>query len=85
MAVTARKSRNLGIDLMRAMAMFFVICLHILGQGGLIAHAEPDSGKFYFLKFLQILSSFFILPCICHPLKTDANSFFKEMENTIVK
>lgn len=56
MAVTARKSRNLGIDLMRAMAMFFVICLHILGQGGLIAHAEPDSGKFYFLKFLQILS-----------------------------
>lgn len=37
------------------------------------------------LKSLQILSSFFILPCICHPLKTDANSFFKEMENTIVK
>lgn len=56
MAVTAKKSRNLGIDLMRAMAMFFVICLHILGQGGLVAHAEPGSGKFYILNLLQILS-----------------------------
>ena len=56
MAVTAKNSRNLGIDLMRAMAMFFVICLHILGQGGLIAHAEPGSGKFYALSLLQILS-----------------------------
>ena len=37
------------------------------------------------LKSFQILSSFFILPCICHPLKTDANSFFKEMENIIMK
>lgn len=56
MAVTAKKTRNLGIDLMRALAMFFVICLHLLGQGGLIAHAEPGSGKFYFLTLLQILS-----------------------------
>lgn len=29
------------------------------------------------LKSLQILLSFFILPCICHPLKTDAKSFLK--------
>ena len=55
MAVAEKNSRNLGIDLMRAMAMFFVICLHILGQGGLIAHTEPGGGKFYILKFLQIL------------------------------
>ena len=48
--------RNPGIDLMRAMAMFFVICLHLLGQGGLIAHAEPGSGKFYILNLMQILS-----------------------------
>ena len=56
MAVTAKNTRNLGIDLMRAMAMFFVICLHILGQGGLVANTDPGSGKFYVLKFLQILS-----------------------------
>ena len=57
MPVTAKSSRNLGIDLMRAMAMFFVICLHILGQGGLVAHAEPGSGKYDCLVLLQILSS----------------------------
>ena len=51
-----RPERNLGIDLMRAMAMFFVICLHLLGQGGLISHAEPGSVKFYILNLLQILS-----------------------------
>ena len=56
MAVTAKSSRNPGIDLMRALAMFFVICLHLLGQGGLIAHADPGSGKFYILTLLQILS-----------------------------
>ena len=56
MAVTAKNTRNLGIDLMRAMAMFFVICLHILGQGGLVANTDPGSGEFYVLKFLQILS-----------------------------
>lgn len=56
MAVTAKNSRNLGIDLMRAMAMFFIICLHIMGQGGLIANAVPGSGKYYFLTVLQILT-----------------------------
>ena len=56
MAVTAKSSRNPGIDLMRAMAMFFVICLHLLGQGGLIAYAEPGSVRFYILTLLHILS-----------------------------
>ena len=48
--------RNLGIDLMRAMAMFFVICLHILEQGGLVAHTVQGSGKYYLLVWMQILS-----------------------------
>ena len=56
MEETVKRSRNLGIDLMRAMAMFFVICLHILGQGGLVDHADPGSGKYYVLSLLQILS-----------------------------
>ena len=51
-----RPERNPGIDLMRAIAMFFVICLHFVEQGGLIAHADPGSGKYYFLIFIQILS-----------------------------
>ena len=57
MAATEKCSRNLGIDLMRAMAMFFVICIHILGQGGLVGHAVPGSGKEYFLVLLQILTN----------------------------
>lgn len=56
MAVTAKNTRNLGIDLLRALSMFFVICLHLLGQGGIIENAGIGSGKYYFLSFLQILS-----------------------------
>ena len=31
-----KNSRNLGIDLLRGLAMFFVIILHFIGQGGLL-------------------------------------------------
>lgn len=31
--------RNYGIDLLRLVAMFFVVMLHVLGQGGILAHA----------------------------------------------
>ncbi|MBQ2854019.1 MAG: acyltransferase [Oscillospiraceae bacterium] len=49
------KQRDLGLDILRALAMFFVICLHILGQGGLVEQSADGSGKFYFLSFVQIL------------------------------
>lgn len=49
------KQRNIGLDALRALAMFFVICQHILGQGGLVEHAAAGSGKFWLLSFLQIL------------------------------
>ena len=39
MAETAKNNRNLGIDILRGIAMFFVICQHILGQGGIVANA----------------------------------------------
>lgn len=48
--------RNLGIDLLRAAAMFFVICLHILGQGGVLSGVQPASGTYYFLSLLQIMA-----------------------------
>lgn len=54
MAVTTN-NRNLGLDILRALSMFFVICLHILGQGGILDHASADSGKFWFLSYFQIL------------------------------
>ena len=49
------KQRNIGLDVLRALAMFCVICQHLLGQGGLVANAAAGSGKFWFLSFLQIL------------------------------
>ena len=50
-----KNTRNPGLDILRAMAMFFVICQHILGQGGLLEHAAAGSGKYYLLSFLEIL------------------------------
>lgn len=47
-------NRNIGLDFLRALAMFFVICQHFLGQGELVSHAV-GSGKFWSLSFLQIL------------------------------
>lgn len=56
MNMHAKKSRNLGIDLLRALAMFLVILWHFVGQGGLLAHAEPGSEKYWVLSFVQILA-----------------------------
>lgn len=56
METNLKSNRNLGIDALRALAMFFVICQHILGQGGVVAGAEGSPLKHFFLCFLQILA-----------------------------
>ena len=56
MNMHAKNSRNLGIDLLRALAMFLVILWHFVGQGELLAHAEPGSTKYWILSFIQILT-----------------------------
>lgn len=50
------KQRNLGIDLLRGLAMFFVIILHFIGQGGLLKHTEAGSVKFWVLSAMQIVT-----------------------------
>lgn len=55
MASFVKSNRNMGLDILRALAMFFVICQHLLGQGGLIANAAVGSGTYLVLSFLQIL------------------------------
>ena len=50
------KQRNLGIDLLRGLAMFFVIIWHFIGQGGLLEHSEPSSVKFWVMSAVQILT-----------------------------
>lgn len=52
----AKNNRNLGIDLLRALAMFFVIIWHLIGQGGLLGHAQPGSIKYWVLSVVQILT-----------------------------
>ena len=36
-----------GLDLLRIVSMLMVIMLHILGQGGILDAACPDSGVWY--------------------------------------
>lgn len=56
MSTHTRNNRNLGIYLLRGLAMFLVILWHFVGQGGLLGHAEPASVKYWVLSFVQILA-----------------------------
>ena len=56
MSMHAKKNRNLGIDLLRAMAMCLVILWHLVGQGGLLGHTELGTAKDWVLSFVQILA-----------------------------
>lgn len=49
-----REERNYGIDLLRAVAMYMVAVLHVLGQGGILKAAENSPGQLYSAWFLEI-------------------------------
>ena len=49
-----REERNYGIDLLRAVAMYMVAILHVLGQGGILKAAENSPGQLYSAWFLEI-------------------------------
>lgn len=46
--------RNYGIDLLRIVAMVFVIVLHLTGVGGICGSAALGSPQFYISQFLRI-------------------------------
>lgn len=46
--------RNYGIDLLRIISMLYVVILHTLGQGGILASAQPKSMQFYTSWFFEI-------------------------------
>ena len=50
------RQRNMGLDILRAMAMFLVIVLHFVGQGGLLSHAAEGSVKYWLLSAVQIVA-----------------------------
>lgn len=53
-SVSSQTVRNLGIDLLRIVAMFMVLVLHILGQGGVIAATGKTGWKYCLVWFLEI-------------------------------
>ena len=49
-----RKTRNFGIDLLRIIAMFYVLVLHTLRYGGVLDSFSPGSLKWSILWFIEI-------------------------------
>ncbi|MBQ9551382.1 MAG: acyltransferase [Clostridia bacterium] len=51
------KERNYGIDLLRLVLMFYVIILHVLGQGGAVGNPSNLDAKYYWLvMFLETIA-----------------------------
>lgn len=55
-SVASRPSRNDGIDILRVIAMFYVIILHTLGGGGVLSTAEPGSSQYIAAWGLEIFA-----------------------------
>lgn len=49
-----REDRNYGVDLLRIVAMFMVVVLHVLGSGGIIWSEEIRPGNYWSAWFLEI-------------------------------
>lgn len=39
----ARLERNVGIDVLKLLAMYYIVILHVLGKGGVLSHAEGSN------------------------------------------
>jgi surface polysaccharide O-acyltransferase-like enzyme len=46
--------RNYGIDFLRILSMFMVVILHVLGQGGILKAAAPNSLTYWVAWLLEI-------------------------------
>lgn len=53
MNINQSNSRNYGIDILRILSMYMAVCLHILGQGGIISNLEALSLKSEIAWFLE--------------------------------
>ena len=49
-------TRNYGIDLLRLIAMFFVVLLHCFGKGGILANAIVNSSQYKLAWFIEIFA-----------------------------
>ncbi len=46
--------RNYGVDLLRVLSMFYVLVLHVLGRGGVLAAAPPGTAAAHTAWFCEI-------------------------------
>lgn len=51
-----RSQREYGIDLLRILSMYFVVALHILGNGGILGESEPMSAAYCTAWFFTALT-----------------------------
>ena len=49
-------TRNYGIDMLRLIAMFFVVVLHCYGQGGILSTVVVDSQQYKIAWFIEIVA-----------------------------
>lgn len=52
--VTELKEKNIGIDILRIVAMYMIIILHLLGNGGVLSHFPIGSLNYYLIWVLEI-------------------------------
>lgn len=50
-----KSERNYGVDLLRVLAMFMIVLLHLLRQGGVVESVEPNSLNFHITWLLEAL------------------------------
>ena len=56
MVIVMDKERNYGIDALRIVSMFFVIILHCIGRGGILASSVVNSPQYKFAWILEIIA-----------------------------
>ncbi|MBQ7364444.1 MAG: acyltransferase [Clostridia bacterium] len=51
-----KSERNMGVELFRVVAMLLVVCLHILGRGGVVSSTDYLSANYKLAHFLQVIT-----------------------------
>ncbi len=51
-----KEPRNLGIELFRIVSMLLIVCLHVLGRGGVYPHTVPQSANYYVAWYLETIA-----------------------------
>ncbi len=54
--VSIRSERNYGIDILKILAIFMVVILHILGRGGILDACEVGSAQYYVSWLMESLA-----------------------------